>query len=232
MELKKKQEANLENKRLTYFLIGVVCALTITLVSFEYTMTQTQASDLEEIEEAEEMTEEMPITRQEEIKMTEQQREQVVEELEIVDDDEDVDEDLDIFDMEANDADTVGNYEVPDIEDEVEEEVDNTIYDFVSLQQKPSFPGGQDKLHGWLVENTKYPEQAVEAGLQGRVFVGFVIGKNGRVQNVTILRGVHPLLDEEAKRVVLSMPPWTPGMQRGKAVNVRYQVPINFKLTN
>ena len=86
------------------------------------------------------------------------------------------------------------------------------------------------KLMQYLGKNTKFPQIAKENGIQGRVFIQFVINKTGKVVNVEVVRGVDPYLDKEALRVVKAMPKWKPGKQRGKAVKVSYIVPINFKL--
>jgi len=80
----------------------------------------------------------------------------------------------------------------------------------------------------WISANVKYPEIAKENGITGKVFVQFVIDKNGKVTDVQIIRGVDPYLDKEAIRVVSSMPAWTPGKQRGKTVKVSFQLPITF----
>jgi len=101
---------------------------------------------------------------------------------------------------------------------------------FYVIEEKPEFPGGIEAINKWIVDNVKYPGIAKENGVTGKVFVQFVIDKNGKVTDVQILRGVDPYLDKEAMRVVSDMPSWTPGKQRGKAVKVSFQLPINFKL--
>ena len=82
----------------------------------------------------------------------------------------------------------------------------------------------------WIAENVKYPEIAKESGVTGKVFVQFVINKEGKVVDVEVLRGVDAYLDKEAIRVITDMPSWTPGKQRGKAVKVSFQLPIKFML--
>ena len=94
----------------------------------------------------------------------------------------------------------------------------------------PEFPGGELEMRKFIAENIKYPEEAKAKGLSGKVFVQFVINKEGDVVNAKIARGIDPLLDAEAIRVVQSMPKWTPGSQRGKTVNVSFTVPIEYKL--
>lgn len=107
-------------------------------------------------------------------------------------------------------------------------EEENKVFDVV--EEQPSFPGGQDALMAWLRDNIKYPVVAAENGIQGKVIVQFVVGKNGSISNVKVLRSVDPSLDREAVRVVSSMPNWTPGKQNGTSVNVRYTLPVTFKL--
>lgn len=102
------------------------------------------------------------------------------------------------------------------------------VYDVV--EQKPSFPGGISGLMTYLNQNTRYPAVAQENGVQGRVVVSFVVGKDGHISDVTVLRSVDPSLDKEAIRVVRNMPRWTPGKQGGEPVRVRYNVPVSFRL--
>mgnify|MGYP002624049393 FL=1 len=101
---------------------------------------------------------------------------------------------------------------------------------YVIVENMPIFPGGEEALRNYVTNNIQYPEEAHKQGIQGRVFVCFIIGTNGAVQNVKVARSVHPLLDAEAVRVVKSMPKWTPGQHRGKTVKVSYTIPINFSL--
>lgn len=105
---------------------------------------------------------------------------------------------------------------------------ENKVFDVV--EEQPSFPGGQGALMSWLRDNIKYPVIAAENGIEGRVIVQFVVSKNGSISDVRVARGVDPSLDKEAVRVVSSMPKWTPGRQNGTTVNVRYTLPVTFKL--
>lgn len=103
---------------------------------------------------------------------------------------------------------------------------------FEVVENMPEFPdGGMPGLMKYLSANIRYPEAAHKAGTQGRVTVQFVVGKDGSIGNVGILRGVDPNLDAEAIRVISSMPKWKPGTQKGEPVNVRYTVPVMFRLT-
>lgn len=114
-----------------------------------------------------------------------------------------------------------------------EEDRNSTDEDvFEVVENMPEFPdGGMPGLMKYLSANIRYPEAAHKAGTQGRVTVQFVVGKDGSIGNVGILRGVDPNLDAEAIRVISSMPKWKPGTQKGEPVNVRYTVPVMFRLT-
>ncbi|TCO08895.1 M56 family metallopeptidase [Natronoflexus pectinivorans] len=103
---------------------------------------------------------------------------------------------------------------------------------FVMVENMPEFPGGIEALQDYLRSSIRYPTLAAADGIQGRVYVQFVITKEGEIDKVKILRGVHPLLDNEAYRVVSQMPNWQPGTQRNIPVAVSYTVPINFVLNN
>jgi len=98
------------------------------------------------------------------------------------------------------------------------------------VEQLPVFPGGETALPAFLGKEVKYPAEAVKKGIQGKVYVTFVVDKNGKVRNSKVVRGVDPILDAEALRVVNAMPKWTPGKQSGKDVAVQFTVPIKFKL--
>lgn len=119
--------------------------------------------------------------------------------------------------------------EMPEIFPEVGEvEGESDVYQIV--EQMPEFPGGEAELFHYISKNIHYPQKAREKGIQGRVFIGFIVEKDGSISNVRNLRGVDSELDAEAIRVVESMPRWKPGMHRGEPVRVSYQIPIVFKL--
>jgi len=101
---------------------------------------------------------------------------------------------------------------------------------FFIVEEMPEFPGGEQALRQHIAGAVKYPVNAQEKGIQGKVYVTFVVSKDGSIADVKIARGVDPSLDAEALRVVNSLPKWKPGKQKGQAVNVSYTVPINFKL--
>lgn len=96
--------------------------------------------------------------------------------------------------------------------------------------QMPEFPGGLNELMKFIQNNLEYPSSASREGIQGKVYVRFIVDKNGRVKAPVILKSVHPLLDEEAKRIVNLMPLWKPGRKSGRAINVYYTLPIQFAM--
>lgn len=102
------------------------------------------------------------------------------------------------------------------------------IYDVVEVM--PEYPGGWVELMKYLRDNIKYPAEAAKRKEQGRVIVGFVIERNGKLGNISVLRHATPLLDEAAIEVVKKMPKWKPGKINGKNVRVKYQVPVQFRL--
>ncbi|WP_171595580.1 M56 family metallopeptidase [Marinifilum caeruleilacunae] len=101
---------------------------------------------------------------------------------------------------------------------------------FVIVEKMPQFPGGQALVQKYIAKSLVYPKEAVEKSITGRVFVTFIVSDEGKIEGERIVRGVHPLLDNEALRVIKSMPDWTPGEQRGKKVNVSFTLPITFSL--
>lgn len=105
---------------------------------------------------------------------------------------------------------------------------DGRVFDVV--EDQPRYPGGTNALMTYLRDNIKYPAEAAKAGIQGKVIVQFVVGKDGTVRDVKPIRNISPELDAEAVRVVAAMPKWVPGYQRGEAVNVRYTLPVNFRM--
>lgn len=101
---------------------------------------------------------------------------------------------------------------------------------FVVVEKMPEFPGGQEAMMQFLADSIRYPRESMEKGVQGRVICNFVVMKDGSVSDVQVVRGVDSLIDAEAVRVLKLMPDWKPGTQRGKKVNVRYTLPVVFRL--
>ncbi|PLX09326.1 MAG: energy transducer TonB [Marinilabiliales bacterium] len=230
MQIKKSPKADLEKKKMIFLEIGLVVALAICLVAFEWTTEEVNQNNLGDLDMEEVFEEEIENTFEEEPppeeEIIEEEPEQVIEELVVVEDDVEVD-DIDI-DSEADENTSTNTNIITTDFVEVEEEVEPIA--FAVVEDKPVFPGGDAALMKFIADNTKYPEIAKENGIQGRVFIQFVIDKTGRVTRVSVAKGVDPYLDAEAKRVVAMLPNWSPGKQRGKAVPVTFVVPINFKL--
>jgi len=105
---------------------------------------------------------------------------------------------------------------------------DTTIYE--AVDQFPEFSGGMPLFYSYIQNNLKYPEEAKKQGIEGKVFIEFVITKNGRVDAVRVLKGIGALCDEAAIELVASSPDWQPGIKDGKAVNVKLVIPITFKM--
>jgi len=225
MEEKKSPKANLENKKLMFMQIGMIISLLIAWLAFEHKSYDKRQIDESLLNREVVLDEEMvEITKQEEQKPQPVEQPQQTTQLEIVEDDVET-EDLNI-NAEVEQNEVIEEYVAPEVVEEevVEQEV------FHIVEEMPAFPGGEAKLMEYVGKNIKYPQIARETGIQGRVFIGFVVEPDGSVSNVKLLRGIGGGCDEEAMRVVKSMPKWKPGKQRGKAVRVSYQIPVFFKL--
>ncbi|MDP3446316.1 MAG: energy transducer TonB [Ignavibacteria bacterium] len=223
MEIKKSQKADLESKKVLFRQIGLIVALAIVFFAFEYKNYDKRTLDLTQ-RIVEDIPEEIiPITEQN-VKPPPPPPPQQVTVLEIVEDDVEV-EDVEI-NVEVNQKTAIEVYVPPAREEEsiVEQEI------FTVVESMPEFPGGAGEMLAFIGKNVKYPPMARESGIQGRVFVNFVVEPNGSVSNVKVLRGIGGGCDEEAIRVVESMPKWTPGRQRGKAVRVSFNLPVRFTL--
>ena len=103
---------------------------------------------------------------------------------------------------------------------------------FLVVEEQPMFPGGMEEMMKFLQKEIKYPKEAMDKKIQGRVIVQFVVNKDGSICEDTVVKSVDPLLDAEALRVVRSMPNWTPGKQKGDPVRVRFTLPVSFRLSN
>ena len=229
MEVKKSPKADLEGKKTIFLEIGFVIALGILLSAFNW-KTNTKVEEGFVITQEEQVEEEIiPITQQmmkppppppPAPKLTDL--------IEIVEDELSIDEELEIDDAEA-DVENKNNYNFDyDGDSWGEEESDGEADIFQVVEDMPQFPGGS--VQKWIAKHVKYPMIAQENNIQGKVFVQFVIEKDGSVSDVKVARSVDPSLDKEAIRVVKAMPKWKPGKQRGKPVRVSYTVPINFQL--
>lgn len=227
MEEKKTSKADLENKRLIFTEIGLVIGLALMLFAFEWKTYEKSVVEVTS-RQVENVSEDIiPITEQKVKPPPPAPVKQVVK-INIVDDNITVDEDITI-DVEANENTQVEAYVAP-VKGIAEEESAEEAQIFMVVESMPEYPGGEPALYAYLSENIKYPQMAKESGIQGRVFVTFVVERDGRVTDVRVLRGIGGGCDEEAIRVVEGMPKWTPGKQRGKSVRVQYNLPVKFTL--
>jgi len=220
MEPKKNPQADLEKLRGTFTLAGLIISLFIVYSLVNLKFFDVQASTLGEMVAEEEEEDIIPITEQNTPPPPPPPPPAPPEIIEIVDDEEEV-EDIEI-DTEI-DAD-----EVVEVFEEEEEVVEDEV--FTVVESMPEFPGGTKKMMQYLSKNVKFPPAAKANGISGKVYVNFTVGKNGKIRDIKILRGVHDLLDKEAIRVIKAMPPWKAGKQRGKPVSVSFNLPINFIL--
>lgn len=226
MEVKKAPKADLENKKIIFREIGLIIALAILLFGFEWKSYDKAISEMQSSQVMDVPEEIVPITEQK-IKPPEPPAVKQVVTINIVEDDVNVDDDLNI-DVEANENTEVEEYVPVEINNEEEEIEEQQI--FMVVESMPEFPGGEAALTKYLFDNIEYPQMAKESGIQGRVFVTFVVERDGNVTDVRVLRGIGGGCDEEAIRVVKGMPNWTPGKQRGKPVRVQFNLPIKFTL--
>jgi len=228
MDLKKSKQASLENKRGIYFIIGFLISCSLILISFEWTSDVDLKSELAASDYLDIDVEIMQIIPRDEHKpVPKPELPNVKKVLEIAPDDIEL-EDYD-FSTEVT-KNTLIDFRF--IDSNPVENIDDDPIPFVQVEDKPRFNGGDPNIEfvRYIVANLIYPEIAAENGVSGRVFVQFDIDVSGKLVDPVILREVHPALDAEAIRVVLSSPKWIPGKQRSKAVKVRYVFPINFVL--
>jgi protein TonB len=223
---KKSAKGNIDNKRGSYLLIGLVIILSLVYAGFELFATQDQAKDMSiQDEEAVEVFDEQ--TKNVEQPETapppqEQIREQVIE---VVDNDVLVKDDFD-FSVDFTENEAVSDYTMVEvIQEETEKEPPLRF-----VEDMPQFPGGAEAWVAYLQKELKYPESCRILNLSGVVVVEFIVEKDGKISNVKAITQVYPDLDDEAKRVISASPKWIPGKQMGKPVRVTYTIPIRFTL--
>ena len=230
MEVKKAPQANIETHKSTFLLMGLVVALAVLFVGFEWSSTLSKLDEAVIVQD---------VLAEEEIEITQRDPEppppppppepEVPEIIEVTE--EKVETKIDLSSLEDDQSKAqVSTYTPPPPPKPVEEEATDEI--FVVVEQQPEFPGGTTALMKFLGDNIKYPVIAQENGIQGRVIANFVVERDGSISDVQIIRGQDPSLDKEAVRVIKTMPKWKPGQQRGKPVRVRFTLPVVFRLQN
>lgn len=224
MEVKKAPEADLTKKTGLFLNIGLVVSLLLVIFAFEYkSYDEGDLMDLGQInDDFEEMTE-IPPTEQPPPPPPKIKQPEIIE----VPDEEEIEEEIEVdLDVEMTEETVI---EEVVFEEPVEEEETDEI--FTIVEQQPGFKGGISAFYSYVGKKMKYPSQARRMGIEGKVFVQFVVGKDGSISDVKIMRGIGAGCDEEAVRVIKNSPNWTPGKQRGKPVKVRMVLPITFKLS-
>ena len=224
MQIKKSEKASLEKDKIIYILMGLVFVLSLVYVALEWTEREVTKYEVTDTEFLFEEEVEIQQTSQETPPPPPPPAVQEVEVLNVVEDNVET-ETIEVTTEETEQEVVIA----APVEAPVEEEEEEVV--FVVVESMPEFPGGQQALFKYLSENVKYPVIAQENGIQGRVICQFVVNKDGSIVDVEVVRsGGDASLDKEAIRVIKSMPKWKPGKQRGKAVRVKYTVPVNFKL--
>lgn len=237
MKEKKNPRYNLENYKLIFFLVGLVLALSLVIWLFNIKFYDRPVEFTQETDQI--FTEEdvIPITKQ---KLPEAPPPPIPEIIEVVSDEVELEVELDIASTETDQTEVVDWDPVEVVEEE--EEV-NEVLNFAVVERVPVFPGCegaktnderkacfQQQLLKYVVENFKYPPKARELNIQGRVYVQFVVEKNGSVSNIQVLRGVDPLLDDAAVECIKGLPRISPAEQRGKPVRMSFVLPIYAKM--
>jgi len=226
MKAKESKKRSPERFRGLMLQTGFIIALSLVLIAFEWTKPEKKGLDVAYRGESPVMEDIIPITGQKDVKVMPTPRITTI--FQVVDDNREVRDSV-IVDAEVNDdtrnADTLA---IPDISFR-----DDTVAEpekFRIVEDMPEFPGGITALSHYLVSNIRYPAVAREAGISGKVYLEFTVSKEGTISDISVLRGIGGGCDEEAARVVRSMPPWVPGKQRGKPINVRFTLPVTFTL--
>ncbi|MEX2593894.1 MAG: TonB family protein [Anditalea sp.] len=224
MEAKKTPKADLSNKTGMFLNLGLAISVGLVLFAFEYKSFDDGAlKDLGSIDDEFEELLDIPITEQP--PPPPPPVEQPI--IEEIPDEVEIEEEIEVnFDVDVQEETVIKEVVIADAP--VEEKADQ-IFDVVETMPAP--PGGMEGWSKYLNNNLKYPTQARRMGIEGTVYVVFVVNTDGSIQDVEILRGIGGGCDEEAMRVVKNAPNWEPGKQRGRPVRVKMRLPIRFKLS-
>lgn len=227
MELKKSEKADLENKKGLYLEIGLIVILALSLAAFNIKSYDQKEVKLTSQSAASDITETVIQTYEPETPPPPQpEAPQVVTDITVVDNNANIKNEVGIVDMSQNNVENAEPVHV-EIKDEVavqDEEV------FVVVEEQPSFPGGLDAMYKYLGDNIQYPASARDNNIEGKVYVQFVVEKDGSITNAIVRRDIGGGCGAEAVRVVKGMPKWKPGKQRGKTVRTQFTLPVNFSL--
>ena len=227
MEVKKSPKADLEKKRGLFLEVGLVVILAISLWAFNHKTYDREEAVIVQRVATEEIEETVIQTAEELPPPPPPEAPQVTTDLTVVEDDAEIENEIGIIDM-SDDANKAQEEVVPVVIEEEVVEVEEEIFIFV--EQQPEFKGGEEAMYTYIRENLKYPTLARENNIEGKVYVQFVVEKDGGISKVKVMRDIGGGCGQEAARVVQSMPKWNPGKQRGKAVRAQFTLPISFKL--
>lgn len=221
MEPKKNKKADLENKKFLFLQIGFVTTLALLLIAFEWAVIPKESYNIEigglppiEIDI-------VPIT------FPKKERPAPPTEITPVEDHKDL-----INEVEVQAVEGFPETYIPFVtfSDPIEN-TDPGDEPFTKVEDMPTFMGKEaGYFREWIYKNLTYPQKAIDNQIQGTVYISFVVNRDGSVSDIEIIRGVHPLLDNETARVISSSPPWEPGKQWGKPVRVKFIFPLSFKL--
>lgn len=234
MEQKKAPEADIEQRRTTGFLLGLIFVLSMFYVAIEWnTMPATDNIDAMDLSDLMHESELVPMSNEETVTMLKEKRKvEKAEQLRIVDDDVEMEQPTEQLEGEGEDKEN----EVAESDDEDEKalaslEVDpNNPLNFHVVEDLPQFPGGAVEFMKWLTKNLQYPKKARELKRQGKVVAVFYVEKDGSVTGINVTQSLSPECDREALRVLRIMPNWKPGIQHDQPCRTKVCIPIVFKL--
>lgn len=223
MELKKSPKADVGKKSTMFMAVGLILSLTLTLAAFEW--KQYEEGELMDLgmapDDFEELTE-IPPTEQPPPPPPPIKQPQIIE----IPDEEEIEEEIEI-DLDVEITEETEVEEIVFEEEPEEEEADQV---FMIVEEQASFPGGNEAWMKFLSKNLEYPRQAKRMGIEGAVFLSFIVDQQGSISDIQVIRGIGGGCDEEAVRVLKESPKWNPGKQRGRPVKSRMQFRIVFKL--
>ena len=227
MEIKKSPKASLENKKSLFLMVGLIIALAVTGLAFsmnskpvadEYKPPRAETTEVEQIDNT---RQDQPETPPEQQKV---QAQVITDVLNIVSNDQKIESNI-VF---ADDASEFDDFEI--VIEEKEEVIEEEEI-FVNAEEMPTFQGGDlSKFRNWVQQNVKYPQIALENGIQGNVVIKFVVEKDGKLSNIQVLQSPDKTLADAAVQVLQKSPKWKPGKQRNQPVRVTYTLPVSFKI--
>ena len=231
LEVKKSDKANLEQNRSTWLLLGFIFALGVLYAGLEITEFQAEdekpAARTKLKDDIIVVVEEIPpLVIEKKVIPPPPQAKKIVDVIKVVEDEVEIDEQELVSVQDMSEYADVEETDVIYVEEEVEEE---QIFDVV--EEQPEFPGGMKELMKYFKDNIKYPRVSRDNNSQGKTFVKFTVNTDGSIQDTEVIRSSGDIyLDKEAIRVIEAMPKWKPGRQLGKAVRVKFVLPVNFRL--